>query len=66
MRLLVQHGADVNEALSNWKSWTPLHFAASKGKVDAMKLLEEHGTHSDVKDRDGKTPAQLLEGLNQT
>ncbi|KAF2008712.1 ankyrin [Aaosphaeria arxii CBS 175.79] len=61
MRLLIQHGADVNEVLSNWRSWTPMHFAAFKGQVDAMKLLEHYGARSDLKDVDRKTPAQLLE-----
>jgi ankyrin repeat protein len=64
MRLLMQHGADVNEALSNWSGWTPIHFAASKGQVDAMKLLEHSGARSDLKDEAGKTPAQLLEEHN--
>ncbi|KAH8730361.1 ankyrin repeat-containing domain protein [Phaeosphaeriaceae sp. PMI808] len=62
MRLLLQHGADVNEVLSNWQNWTPMHFAASKGQVDAIKLLEHSRARSDLKDVDGKTPAQLLEG----
>jgi ankyrin repeat protein len=64
MRLLMQHGADVNEVLSNWRNWTPMHFAASKGEVDAMKLLEHSGAQSDLKDVDGKTPAQLLKERN--
>jgi hypothetical protein len=38
-----------------------MHFAASGGQVDAMKLLESNGARSDVKDLNGKTPAQLLE-----
>ncbi|PQE30261.1 ankyrin repeat-containing protein [Rutstroemia sp. NJR-2017a WRK4] len=71
MRLLIQHGADVNEILPEdtlaryfrplFPNWTPMHFAASTGRVDAMKLLESNGARSDVKDRNGKTPAQLLE-----
>ena len=72
MRLLIQHGADVNERLpedtlpptylqSLRSSWTPLHFAASKGQVHAMKLLESNGAQSDAKDENGMTPAQLLE-----
>jgi hypothetical protein len=72
MRLLMQHGADVNELLPEdaiphhsrkvlYSSWTPMHFAASGGQVDAMKLLGSNGACSDVKDVNGKTPAQLLE-----
>jgi ankyrin repeat protein len=66
MRLLIQHGANVEEGLLNWRNWTPMHAAASKGKVDAMKLLEKIGARSDLKDTDGKTPAQLLEEQNTT
>jgi ankyrin repeat protein len=58
MRLLIQHGADVNEV---YHGNTPMHYAASKGKLDAMELLEQNGARSDLKDRDGKTVAQLLE-----
>ncbi|KAN0116931.1 ankyrin [Hyaloscypha variabilis] len=71
MRLLMQHGADVNELLpadtlpqfqkSLYSSWTPLHFAASGGQGDAMELLERKGARKDVRDVDGKTPEQLLE-----
>jgi ankyrin repeat protein len=71
MSLLMQHGADVNELLPAdtlppfhkppYSTWTPMHFAASGGQVDAMKLLETNGARSDVKDVNGKTPAQLLE-----
>lgn len=64
IRFLVQHGAEVDEGLSNWRNWTPMHFAASKGQVDAFKLLEQCGARSDLKDEDGKTPAQLLEEYN--
>lgn len=71
MHLLMQHGADVNEQLTEdilgphnkslYASWTPMHFAASGGKIDAIKLLGSNGARSDVKDMNGKTPAQLLE-----
>jgi ankyrin repeat protein len=71
MSLLIQHGADVNEQLTTnilspyyrslYTGWTPMHFAASGGQVDAMKLLESNGARSDVKDENGRTPAQLLE-----
>lgn len=71
MQLLMEHGADVNELLpaetlsryrtSLYASWTPMHFAASGGQINAMKLLESNGARSDVKDVNGKIPAQLLE-----
>uniref|UniRef100_A0A8H7N1H5 Uncharacterized protein n=1 Tax=Bionectria ochroleuca TaxID=29856 RepID=A0A8H7N1H5_BIOOC len=64
MRILLQHGANVNEVDPNWSNWTPMHFAASKGQVDAMKLLGDVGARSDLKDANGKTPAQLLEEFN--
>ena len=70
IHLLMQHGADVNELLpeeilpryrrSLFASWTPMHFAASRGQADAMKLLESNGARSDLKDENGKTPAELL------
>lgn len=64
MRLLLQHGADVDETLANWSDWTPMHFAASRGRVDAIKLLEQAGARSDLEDKNGKTAAQLLEEFN--
>ena len=66
MRLLMEHGADLNEVIPNWANWTPMHFAASRGRVDAMELLENSGARSDLKDVDGKTPAQLLEECTTT
>lgn len=64
MRVLLQHGADVNEIDPNWSNWTPMHFAASNGQVEAMKLLEDVEARSDLKDANGKTPAQVLEEFN--
>ncbi|KAI7777895.1 hypothetical protein LA080_002947 [Diaporthe eres] len=66
MRLLMDHGADLDEVLPNssWFNWTPMHFAASRGRVDAMKLLEHSGARSELKDVNGRTPAQLLELRN--
>lgn len=63
MRLLMEHGADLDEILPNstWFNWTPMHFAAKSGRVDAMELLEHSGARSDLKDVNGRTPAQLLE-----
>ncbi|KAK6441801.1 hypothetical protein LTR95_001967 [Oleoguttula sp. CCFEE 5521] len=78
MRLLLEHKADVNETLSEdglivvkpedkalYASWTPLHFAASAGQVEAMQLLESRGAQIEFMDRNGKTPAQLLHESNR-
>lgn len=61
MRLLIEHGADLEETRPGWSNWTPMHFAAARGEVEAMKLLEQSGASCDLKDAKGKTPAQLLE-----
>jgi ankyrin repeat protein len=70
IRLLLQRGADVNELLVEEKmsgrdpslcaTWTPMHFAASQGQVDAIHILESNGAAPDVRDNNGMTPAQLL------
>jgi ankyrin repeat protein len=60
MRLLIQYGADLNEILPGWREWTPMHFAACTDGVDAMKLLEHSGARTDLKDKKGKTPAEIL------
>lgn len=63
MRLLIEHGADVDEVMPNgsFYDWTPMHFAATRGNVDAMKLLEDNGARSDLEDLMGRTPRQLQE-----
>lgn len=70
MRLLLESGADPNELLveeappqrdrSLLASWTPLHFAASRGHTDAVQLLESNGAQPGVEDANGMTPAQLM------
>ncbi|PVH93018.1 hypothetical protein DM02DRAFT_662363 [Periconia macrospinosa] len=39
--LLIQHGVELNEVLPSWRNWASMHFAASEGIPEAMKLLEE-------------------------
>ncbi|OQO06921.1 hypothetical protein B0A48_07487 [Cryoendolithus antarcticus] len=76
MLLLLEHHADVNELLCEqglimaedkplFASWTPLHFAVSGGQLDAMELLQRHGAHLNVRDKNGKTAAQLLNERKQ-
>lgn len=72
MHILGNRGVDLNERLPEASiypprdktllaSWTPMHFAASQGKIDAMEWLMGWGARIDIEDRDGETPRQLLE-----
>ncbi|CAE7211543.1 unnamed protein product, partial [Rhizoctonia solani] len=47
-------GADVN--ITNDKGLTPLHYAASKGRVDVGKLLIARGADINAKDRANQHP----------
>jgi uncharacterized protein len=40
---LIDKGADVNQ-----KGWTPLHYAATKGHIEMMRLLMEHHAYLDA------------------
>jgi len=57
MRLLVEHGADVN-ARTNWDA-TPLHIAAFNGRTAAAQFLLDHGADTTVRDQHGQTPLDL-------
>jgi ankyrin repeat protein len=59
IRLLAEHGADLNAA-QNGTGNTAMHFAATRGAQDIMTLLEQLGASPDLRNADGKTPAELL------
>ena len=40
---LIERGADVNQ-----KGWTPLHYAATKGNIEIMRLLIENHAYLDA------------------
>jgi ankyrin repeat protein len=50
----------LNEIIPGWREWTPMHFATAKDRVDAMELLKHIGARADLKDKKGKTPAEIL------
>jgi ankyrin repeat protein len=39
--------------------WTPLHYAADNGHVEAIKVLEQLGAQIDALSAAGSTPLQL-------
>nr|OQO16333.1 hypothetical protein B0A51_16031 [Rachicladosporium sp. CCFEE 5018] len=70
MQFLLDHGADMDEILADegitsqkkalHASWTPLHFTASRGQVEAMELLRSKGAKDDVEDIEGMTADEVL------
>jgi ankyrin repeat protein len=49
MRLLLQHGADVEAIKTNGQS--PLHRAAEEGHLDCVIVLLEHGANRHARDK---------------
>ncbi len=52
--VLIMDGAKVN--VTDERGWTPLHFAAMKGRVENAKILIKNSAEVNAKDRLGKTP----------
>jgi len=59
IELLIERGAEVDAR--NDIGATPLSWAASGGRVEAVRFLLEKGTDPTVKDRDGATIREQLE-----
>ena len=51
---LIDRGADVNQ-----KGWTPLHYAATKGNIEIMRLLIENHAYLDAESPNGTTPLMM-------
>ena len=51
---LVKKGADINKT-----GWTPLHYAATKGHVEVIKLLLENHAYIDAESPNGSTPLMM-------
>jgi len=53
-----QHSTDINGA-TRQDGFTPLHFAAARGSLSAVKALREHGADIAAEDRRGATALHL-------
>ena len=52
--LLIEAGASVNRP-----NWTPLHYAASKGHTEMMRLLIDNDAYIDSESPNGTTPLMM-------
>jgi ankyrin repeat protein len=52
--LLIKKGADVNKP-----GWAPLHYAATNGHVDVIRLLLEENAYIDAASPNGTTPLMM-------
>ncbi len=53
-KVLIARGADVNR-----EGWTPLHYAATKGHREMMRLLLENDAYIDSESANGTTPLMM-------
>ena len=60
-RLCLEKGADVNAV--NSQGFTAMHGATNRGFDAMVKLLAEHGSRLDVKDKQNRTPMTFAEGV---
>ena len=53
-KVLIQRGADVNKP-----GWTPLHYAATRGHREMMRLLLDNEAYIDSESANGTTPLMM-------
>ncbi|MCX4165269.1 MULTISPECIES: ankyrin repeat domain-containing protein [Paraburkholderia] len=59
VNLLISKDAEVNK-----KGWAPLHYAASNGNDDIVKLLLDHSAYVDAGSPNGTTPLMMAARAN--
>jgi ankyrin repeat protein len=53
-KVLIERGADINKP-----GWTPLHYAATRGHRDMIRLLLDNDAYIDSESANGTTPLML-------
>jgi ankyrin repeat protein len=66
LAILIEAGADLGR--HGFNDWTPLHFAAARGNLDAVRLLLDAGADQTIRTRidDFATPEEEARKLGQT
>ena len=59
LKLLLDHGADIHNRGHNPRQLTALHFTAVGGHADVVAALLAAGARTDLKDKAGRTPADI-------
>jgi ankyrin repeat protein len=59
LKLLLDRGADIHARGHNPRQLTALHFAAVRGHADVVAALLAAGARTDLKDKAGRTPADI-------
>ena len=62
LRLCLQWGGDVNAV--NDEGYTALHGASFRGANEVVEFLAAHGARMDVKNKDGRLPINMAEGMH--
>merc|ERR1740117_976460 len=59
LKMLLDRGADIHNRGHNPRQLTALHFAAVSGHADVVVALLAAGARTDLKDKAGRTPADI-------
>lgn len=62
LKLCIQWGGDVNAV--NDEGYTALHGASFRGANEVVQFLVDHGAKMDVKNKDGRMPVNMAEGMH--
>jgi uncharacterized protein len=62
LKLCIGWGGDVNAV--NDEGYTALHGASFRGANEVVQFLADHGAKMDVKNKDGRMPINMAEGMH--